>query len=96
MTREEANKMIFDSIQSLLESDAINPIENFEKSSIILGNGSELDSISFITFITDIEDRIQEKTNKEIYLVLSEIDNFNINNPNLTAEGLANYINSIT
>lgn len=96
MTREEAYQMIFDSVQSLIESDAINQIENFEKSSIILGNGSELDSISFITFITDIEDRIQEKTNKEVYLVLSEVDNFNINNPTLTAEGLANYINSIT
>ena len=96
MTKLEASQLIEEIVNNLLEADAINPIENFSDNSVLLGEGAVLDSISFITFITDVEDKIQEVTGKELYLVLSEIDNFNVDNPNLTADGLANYIHSIT
>lgn len=96
MTKLEASQLIEEIVNNLLEADAINPIENFGDTSVLLGEGAVLDSISFITFITDVEDKIQEVTGKELYLVLSEIDNFNVDNPNLTADGLANYIHSIT
>lgn len=96
MTKLEASQLIEEIVNNLLEADAINPIENFGDNSVLLGEGAVLDSISFITFITDVEDKIQEVTGKELYLVLSEIDNFNVDNPNLTADGLANYIHSIT
>ena len=92
ITNENAYKLIKESVDSLVRSGTIDPIENFSRETVILGSGSELDSISFVTFITEVEDRVQSLTGEEFYLVLNEIDDFNINNPNLTIGGLSDYI----
>lgn len=92
ITNENAYKLINECIDSLVRSGSIDPIEDFSKETVILGSGSVLDSISFVTFITEVEDRIQSGTGEEFYLVLNEIDAFNINNPNLTIGSLSEYI----
>ena len=92
ITKENAYKLIADCIDSLIRSDSMEPIENYNMDTIILGSGSVMDSISFVTFITEVEDSIQSETGEEFYLVLNEIDAFNINNPNLTLGSLAEYI----
>lgn len=94
ITNENTYKLINDCIDSLIRSGSIDLIENFSRDTVILGAGSVLDSISFVTFITEVEDRIQSETGEEFYLVLNEIDAFNINNPNLTIGGLSDYISA--
>lgn len=94
ITNENTYKLINDCVDSLIRSGSIDPIENFSRDTVILGGGSVLDSISFVTFITEVEDRIQSETGEEFYLVLNEIDAFNINNPNLTIGGLSDYISA--
>lgn len=91
-TNEKAYSLINECIESLVRSGSIDAIDNFNKETVILGAGSVLDSISFVTFITEVEDRIQSETGEEFYLVLNEIDAFNINNPSLTIGGLSDYI----
>jgi hypothetical protein len=94
ITNENTYKLINECVDSLIRSGSIDPIENFSRDTVILGGGSVLDSISFVTFITEVEDRIQSETGEEFYLVLNEIDAFNINNPNLTIGGLSDYISA--
>jgi hypothetical protein len=94
ITNENTYSLINECVDSLVRSGSIDPIENFSRDTIILGGGSVLDSISFVTFITEVEDRIQAETGEEFYLVLNEIDEFNINNPNLTIGGLSDYISA--
>ena len=94
ITKENTYKLINDCVDSLIRSGSIDPIENFSRDTVILGGGSVLDSISFVTFITEVEDRIQAETGEEFYLILNEIDAFNINNPNLTIGGLSDYISA--
>lgn len=96
MNNKEAYELIDGVVKNLVASDAINTIDGFDEQTIVLGNGSVLDSISFITFITDIEDKLQEVTGKELYLVLNEINNFNVDNPNLTVGGLATYLATLS
>jgi hypothetical protein len=94
ISNENTYKLINECVDSLVRSGSIDPIENFSRETVILGSGSELDSISFVTFITEVEDRVQSETGEEFYLVLNEIDAFNINNPNLTIGGLSDYISA--
>ena len=94
ISNENTYKLINECVDSLVRSGSIDPIENFSRETVILGVGSELDSISFVTFITEVEDRVQSETGEEFYLVLNEIDAFNINNPNLTIGGLSDYISA--
>jgi len=94
ITNENTYKLINECVDSLIRSGSIDPIENFSRDTVILGGGSVLDSISFVTFITEVEDRIKSETGEEFYLVLNEIDAFNINNPNLTIGGLSDYISA--
>jgi acyl carrier protein len=96
MIYKKVYELIQGVVENLINSDSIDPIENFNEQTIILGNGSVLDSISFIVFITDVEDQLQEETGQELYLVLNQIDNFNVDNPNLTIEILSKYICLIT
>jgi len=92
MTQENAITLIQESFDSLYQSGVISEDIIVDKNTSILGENSILDSIGFITLFTDIEDRISQKTGKEIYLVLDEISDFNINNPFLSAGIIANYL----
>jgi len=92
MTTEIAFQIIQDSFSSLYRSGMLEEDMAIEENTVILGAKSPLDSIGFVTFITDLEDRISSATDKEIYLVLTEIHEFNADHQYLTAGTLADYI----
>ena len=94
LTEEEALQLIQDSMDSLARSGTITETEaEITEETVLLGSDALLlDSIGFVTFITDMEDRMEQKTNLECYLVLNEIDEFNISNPNLTVKVLMKYL----
>jgi acyl carrier protein len=93
---EQALQLIQDSFTSLHASGLIVQDVTVNATTVIMGNGSILDSIAFVTLLTDLEDRLNAATQKEIYLVLNEITDFNINNPYLSAEIVAKYMMSLT
>jgi len=76
------NKIIFQTIQeafnSLYRSGMIPKQIIATSETIVLGKGSEMDSISLITFISELEDRFSLASGKEIFLMLNEIHEFNI------------------
>lgn len=85
-------KMIQVTYDSLYESDIIDKKVTVTDETHIFGGASVLDSIGFITLFADIEERIMQKINEDIYLVLDEISEFDVNSPFLTAGTLASYI----
>lgn len=63
---------------------------------IILGTGSSLDSLGFVTFISDLEERVSSEAGKDYYLILTEIHEANADQAFLSAGVLAAYIETIT
>jgi acyl carrier protein len=84
--------MIRDTFESLQRTGIISKAVQFSESTTILGSESELDSLGFVTFISDLEERISVEAGDEVYLVLDDINGFNMNNPSLTARVLAEYV----
>ena len=92
-TQEDALQLIQDSMDSLIRSGTIETEKvKVTHETVLLGEGALLDSIGFVTFVTDMEDRMEEKTGHECYLVLNEIGEFNINSPSLKAGVLSRYL----
>lgn len=91
-----AVRLIEESLDSLARSGLLDAKISVSAETVLLGSGSELDSMGFVTFFTDLEDRIQQRTHQEHYLVLNEIAQFNIDRPELTVDALAQYIERLT
>lgn len=63
---------------------------------ILLGSDLTLDSLGFVTFISDLEERISTETGKDFFIVLSDIHESNIDGTSLTIGELALYIENLT
>jgi hypothetical protein len=94
ITEQEALQLIQDSYQSLTRSGVIQLEEQIEitEEIVLMGSGALLDSMGFVTLVTDIEDRMEQKTGHECYIELNEINDFDINSPNLTIGVLVQYL----
>jgi len=100
MSNLEKNKLdIINIIQTALDElhdSAI--IENrvfAEKNTPIIGDGAELDSVAFITLISDIESRVCEKFNKDIFIILSDIQSLDDESSAMNVDMLTNYLLTI-
>ncbi len=97
MTKDRAFQLIKEVFDSLGEDVLPDEPVTVNTDTLLLGNNSPLDSIGFITFITALEERlIQETNNDDIYLVLDEIGDFNVNNPVLSIDALARHLVKLT
>jgi acyl carrier protein len=92
ITKEFASKLIKESLSSLERTGLIKQEVIIDKDTVLLGTGSPLDSIAFVTLVADLEDRLNRETGQELSLVLNEIHEFNVNVPYLTAETLSEYM----
>lgn len=95
MNIDESIQIIQEILDDLAKSGMIPEKIAVEKNTVILGKGSPLDSITFVSFITDLEERLCRKTGKDCCFVIDEIGNFDINNPYLSVEAIANYMVSL-
>ena len=89
-------KLMQESFDSLLRSEILETAIAVTPDTVILGTGSFLNSLGFVTFISDMEERVSAVTGKEQYLVLTEIHEFNADQAFLSAGTLARYIEKIT
>jgi len=96
MTCEKALQLMQDSFDSMQRSGMIEEAISVTPDTIILGTGSSLDSLGFVTFISDLEERVSAVTGTEHYLILTEIHETNADQVFLSAGVLAVYIEKIT
>lgn len=85
-----------DSLDSLQRSGLIKERIEVHADTVILGARSALDSLGFVTFISDLEERVSSESGKEQYLVLGEIHSLNADQTFLSADILGEYIEGIT
>ncbi len=92
LSEERALQLITDSIASLRRVGLIEEDLTVTGDTVLLGTGSLLDSIAFVTFVTDVEERLERETNQELYLVLTDIHEFSTESAYLSAATLAHYM----
>lgn len=92
MTEKRALELIIKSFETLKERGMLQRDAVLNNETILLGLGSPLESIGFVTFVTELEDRLIKETKKDLYLVLNEINEFNVNKPQLSVDALTKYI----
>ncbi len=92
MNEQQAIDLIKSSLQKLVNNGMLSKDTVVSPEMVLLGIGSPLDSIGFVVFVTDLEERVSHETHKDLYLVLNEIQEFNVNQPHLTIAVLAKYI----
>ena len=95
--KERALELIQESVEGLIRGGIIEESFVVENGTVLLGMGSPLDSLGFVTFVTDLEERLIDETdNDELFFTLDEIQGFNMDNPNLTIEIFVDYMTSLT
>jgi acyl carrier protein len=85
-------ELIQESFDSLLESGMIEQHVEASDETVLIGARSAFDSVAFVTLFMDLEDRIRIKANKEIFLILTDIHDFNVGNTALTVRVIIDYI----
>lgn len=95
MTNEAALKIIQDCYDSLFDSGMIDEKVPVSAETIIIGNGSKLDSISFVTMITELEEKLSQESSKDVFFVLNDIQDFNIDSPFVSASTFAQYMQTL-
>lgn len=96
MLKEEAIELIQSALDSLQRTGLIEQSVVVQDETVLLGTGSPLDSVAFVTLVTDLEDRLTRQTGQDVFLVLSDIHNFNMSEFSLSAGGLAQYMVKLT
>jgi acyl carrier protein len=96
MDRVKALTLMQESFDSMQRSGMIEVTIMVTPETIVLGTGSMLDSLGFVTLISDLEERVSAETGREHYLILTEIHEANSDQAFLSAGVLANYIEIIS
>jgi acyl carrier protein len=63
---------------------------------VLIGDGSQLDSVGFVTFISDLEGQVNDFLGTDIYIVIPDIQGIDSSDSTLTLGKLAQYLISIT
>ncbi len=92
MNRDAALGVIGDAIVALRQGDLLQTSTAFGEDFILLGEASDLDSIAFITLITEVEDRLFLATGKKLFIALTNIQSFDPDKPEFTAGSLAAHL----
>ena len=58
MEKEQILALLLESVRSLRRSGIIEVDMDVQPDTVLLGGGSSLDSMGFVTFVTDVEERL--------------------------------------
>jgi acyl carrier protein len=92
ITQERAVELIQESIVSLRRAGLLERDLAVSEDTVLLGMGSGLDSVAFVTLISDLEDRLSRETGVDQFLVLDDLHGFSADQPSLLVRDLAPYL----
>jgi hypothetical protein len=97
LTHDSALQLIQTSCNSLQRAGLLEKEIRVQDATVLLGSGSPLDSIAFVTFVTELEDRLNraEHQEEELFLVFKDIHEYNTDESSLTAGVLASYLTKL-
>jgi hypothetical protein len=97
LTHDNALELIQKSCDSLQRVGLLEKEITVQDGTVLLGSGSLLDSIAFVTFVTELEDRLnQAEDQDDLFLVLKDIHEDNVDDSSITAGVLARYLTRLT
>ena len=73
----EIRKIVIDSLRNLQKKKVIAKNQKISDNSVLLGDNSILDSIGFVTFLTNCEENFQKKFKKNFLIKMNEIHDLN-------------------
>ena len=88
-------QVIRDAFSALHEGGILEAKIEVEPSTVLLGSGTALDSLGFVSVMSEIEDRLSTMTGREMMLLFDEIHAFNPDKSSLTAGTLAAFIDQL-
>lgn len=92
MEEQQVMSIFQDSTDSLFRSELIPEKIKIDKDTVLLGKGSVLDSVAFITLFSEIEDRLMQKTGSEVIIDYNQLHEFNTDKSVLRADILCEFI----
>ena len=92
ISQERAFQLTQDAFNSLRRGGLLDREVVVDMETVLLGQGSPLDSIAFVTFVADMEDRISRETGEDVFLVIDEIHEYNEDVSFLSIGSIARYI----
>jgi acyl carrier protein len=84
--------LIQKSLDGLYEASMIDEKVVVSNDTPLFGSGSNIDSMCFVALMTDVEDKLCGSTGKDIFVVLSDIEELYPAAPILTAGMLASFL----
>lgn len=95
MNKNEIFQLIQEAFNGLEDGGILENHVDITNDTVLIGPNTVLDSIGFVTLFMDLEERLSEITEKEIYLLIDQIHEFNPEDTYLTVEVLVNYIENM-
>ena len=92
LTLDRTMQIMQESLTSLRSAGLLDVDIAVTGDTVLLGAGSQLDSIALVTFVTEMEDRLNRETGQELYLILTDLHDFNPETAKLSADTLARYV----
>lgn len=98
MTKDRVLRIVQESFDALSESELIAEPLTATDGTELLGPGSLLDSIAFVTFMVELEDRLRPEIGDDgtFNLSITEIHDFNPEKSTLSVGTLTDYIVHLT
>lgn len=94
-TSKNIISFIQESLDGLYNSSMIDSKIFVSEETELFGGQSNIDSMCFVALITDVEDRLCRLTGKDIFIVLSDIEELYPDSPVLTVGLLINYLKDL-
>jgi hypothetical protein len=92
MDRTQINNIIQDSVDSLFRSELISEKITINNETTLLGRGSVLDSVAFITLFSEIEDRLSTITESDVIIDYNQLHDYNTDKSSLNVSILCDFI----
>jgi acyl carrier protein len=96
LSRERIMQLMQESLGHIQSIGLLEDTVVIDGETLLLGRGSVLDSLNLVAFISDIEERLNAETHRDLFLVLNDIHAFNADDPHLSVDTLVQHIVSLT
>lgn len=91
-SKERAFTLIGEAVDALSRAGIISEACSVKADTALFGFGSNIDSMGFVTLITDIEERLNAEIQRDIFIVLSDIEELYPEAPVLSVSMFADYL----
>ena len=95
VTEQQVKELIFQSFNKVKEAGIIPDKFDINEDTVLLGMGSGMESIAFVTFISDLEEHIEDMVGMDVPLRLQEIHDLNTAKTALIVKDMARVVTMI-